>query len=516
MTHRTRLAFWLCIAHASIYPSSQHLITDGRWLLNASTQERVRLHCVNWYGAHQEPMVPGGLERASAEAITDLILQIGANCVRLPLSDQAVLLDSKVDPAFIANLGGTDITTVLGVLDYVVDALTSKGLMVILNSHTTVPGWVGMEGHMYEEAPQGLWHGPNISTHEWAKGLALLAARYARNALVVGIDLRNEIHDQDGTVITWGESSDINSDWLAASALAERQIALVNQDILIIVSGLCRAYDLRAMVSLPGPLPALYRRKLVYSTHMYVFSWWWIDLLPWETVGWVSTALFLLLFLILLACYYYDARLRSHHNKYKLLHSNHRKDSEAWMAILAAFSPFASLWIAVAYGKMAVAQVAGCSTIAHEAEPWLVLGIILFVLSFAALILSASVFSSCFKCKPVLISLLGWTCLLCLALMTLSYCTTTYWMVLTELSRWQLDKRSIPVWVGEFGTGVGDVSQGWSFLTRVLRDYDLDFAYWAINGLKWHNGAWTVEGFGLLSEDYKAIRDQAFADSLFL
>ena len=34
---------------------------------------------------------------------------------------------------------------------------------------------------------------------------------------MVGIDIRNEIHDQDGVVITWGRSNDTDSDWKVAT-----------------------------------------------------------------------------------------------------------------------------------------------------------------------------------------------------------------------------------------------------------------------------------------------------------
>ena len=49
----------------------------------------------------------------------------------------------------------------------------------------------------------------------------------------------------------------------------------------------------------------------------------------------------------------------------------------------------------------------------------------------------------------------------------------------------------------------------------MLWDYDLDFAYGGLNGRKWDGDAWGVEGFGLLTEDYRAIKDTVFAESVF-
>lgn len=64
-----------------------------------------------------------------------------------------------------------------------------------------------------------------------------------------------------------------------------------------------------------------------------------------------------------------------------------------------------------------------------------------------------------------------------------------------------------PVWVSEFGIGFDNSSEAdrtWlANLTQYLIDYDLDFAYWALNGTQTTN----VEGFGLLTEDWSAPRN---------
>lgn len=66
---------------------------------------------------------------------------------------------------------------------------------------------------------------------------------------------------------------------------------------------------------------------------------------------------------------------------------------------------------------------------------------------------------------------------------------------------------SAPVWVSEFGIGFGNSSEAdktwFANLTQYLIDHDLDFAYWALNGTQTEN----VEGFGLLTEDWSAPRN---------
>jgi hypothetical protein len=499
---------------------SAYLVTNGSLLLNASTSDRVRLHCVNWYGAHQEPLIPGGLEVASTDQIADLIVKTGANCVRLPLSDLAVLDDPTVQPIFCRGQN----LTAMQVLDLVIESLTSRGLMVILNSHTSRPGWVGLDG-TFEEAPQGLWHGPEFSTADWVRALSSVAARYADNTLVVGIDLRNEIHDQNRIIITWGESSDVDSDWLAAATLAERAISIVNPNVLIIVTGLCRAYDLRQMVKRPGPTAALLRKKLVYTTHVYTFSWWWtqINLLPaFETTLVVliisgGSMMYLLTHRKLGSR---DLRVYSRmFNGTALTESYSRKEYYKREAMIgsASFFPFACLWVAVAYVKAKIARMLGCETIAIESDPWLYIGVSLLIPSAIGLFLCCK--SMVHGTEEILWHMVAWMlfwiCLTCIAICAFYFAAGTYWMVIEDVSRWVLDDRTIPVWVGEFGTIVGDDSWKWGFLMRVLKEYDLDFAYWAINGRKWRHGAWESEEYGLITEDYRSIRNKSFTDSIF-
>ncbi len=249
-------------------------------IVSATTQAPVRLRCINWYGAHLETFVPGGLDKRSCGDIADTIVSIGANCVRIPLSVQLVL-NNPAPPVLTTaavNTSECNVSTALQVLDCQVQALTRRGLMVILNNHNSFAGWVGSN----ERVPQGLWHTADFPTESWVASLAVLAARYRNDSLVVGIDIRNEIHDQQGTVITWGVTNNINSDWKAATLLADAAIRDSNPEMLVIVSGLARGYDLCAMQDLEN-----YRSKYVFTTHVYTFSWWFTRV-DWVLILWLS------------------------------------------------------------------------------------------------------------------------------------------------------------------------------------------------------------------------------------
>jgi hypothetical protein len=77
-----------------------------------------------------------------------------------------------------------------------------------------------------------------------------------------------------------------------------------------------------------------------------------------------------------------------------------------------------------------------------------------------------------------------------------------------------------PIWMGEFGQEVR--GQYWLNFVRYLSSRDVDFAYWALNGLKYTEGKidtasgnwikydtprWTNETFGILSHDYSTVRN---------
>lgn len=116
--------------------------------------------------------------------------------------------------------------------------------MIILNNHNSQPGWC-----CEIENEDGLWSTSRYNASAWAECLAGFAKRYAHEPMVIGMDLRNEIHDVKrlGRISTWGTSESIETDWKRATELASRSIAREHPDWLILVSGLCFSFDLRLL-----------------------------------------------------------------------------------------------------------------------------------------------------------------------------------------------------------------------------------------------------------------------------
>lgn len=57
------------------------------------------------------------------------------------------------------------------------------------------------------------------------------------------------------------------------------------------------------------------------------------------------------------------------------------------------------------------------------------------------------------------------------------------------------------MWLGEFGTG--DDSAWWGWMNRLIDEYSLDWAYWALDGQK---RVGEDETFGILNMDYATVR----------
>jgi endoglucanase len=131
------------------------LRTAGRYIVDSNDQ-RFKLASVNWYGASDVIFAPMGLDVRHRSEIAATIRKMGFNSVRFPYSDQAVIDNPVVDPAFLsANLdlfdgyefgqnfaGGLENTPrALDVYKACVEAMTDAGIAVIINNHITNAHW---------------------------------------------------------------------------------------------------------------------------------------------------------------------------------------------------------------------------------------------------------------------------------------------------------------------------------------------------------------------------------------
>jgi hypothetical protein len=434
--------------------------------------------------------------------------------VRIPVSNDFSNLNPIIKPKTISAVTQDECPLTeraMDVMDCVIRAIQKEGILVIFNNHCSWPAWVGGIGN----SMQGLWHyefnderKTNYSIESWIKSMEILVRRYNMS----GFDIRNELHDEGGIRITWGESDDVHSDWLAASTLAAQRLHAIDDSILIIVGGLCWNFDLRAMMKNVGPPGVFERRKLVYTVHGYSYSFWWN--INDDTLGMLSAASLLGGLVGLLCgftCYYnYFSNFKSY---YKHSTTCIPQGFDIY-EFLAASMWFHGAWLATAYAYQRVSIDSGCSSVASGAD-WLV------ITSTVLTILAAVVFVMNYDYFYV--NTYTGLCLCWLGVYFVSvFCVTIYLFsnqsYLDFLNMWALKDRPLPVFIGEIGVLVDSVNRNhaWYILWDYVRQtYDLDFAFWAFNGRKWFNERWDDEPFGLLRYDYSDWRNAPFVNQLF-
>jgi hypothetical protein len=507
---------FLTVILASV-ESGTTLETRGAFVVNASSGVRVYLKCVNWYGAHSNLFVPHGLESQSIGFLVDKLVESKANCVRIPVSSDFSNLNPVLKPEAVKAVTSEECPVrerAMDVMDCLVRAVQDRGLLVIFNNHCSWPDWVGKR----EISRQGLWHyefddhrKKNYSMESWITSLEILVRRYNMTA----IDIRNEISDEGKTRVTWGETTDPKTDWLAASTVASKRIRAIDESILIILGGLCWNFDLRAMMKNVGPKEVFESRKLIYTVHGYSYSFWWnigdglLDLVHFTSLigGLVG---FFCGFLVFYKHFY------STKNHYRCFTSDNGFVLRGIdiCEIFAASVWFHGSWFATALVYYNISTEAGCSTVAVGAIWLIVLSLILMI--GATLMLLCYYDWFCFK------TFVGESlCWLGLYFMTLFFVTLyllSHQSYYDFLNLWALQDRPVPVFVGEIGVPVSAINKnhGWYIIWNYVRKtHDLDFAFWAFNGRKWFNDKWEDESFGLLSYDYGSWRDLEFTVKLF-
>lgn len=92
-------------------------------------------------GGSDELFVVGGLHLQHRSFIAEKIQNLGFNSIRLPYSDEMVMLNPLIDPSLL--LANQDLVGLraLEVFQEVVKSLTDAGIMVIVNNHIIQVTW---------------------------------------------------------------------------------------------------------------------------------------------------------------------------------------------------------------------------------------------------------------------------------------------------------------------------------------------------------------------------------------
>ena len=241
------------------------LSTSGRYIVDARGR-RVRLAGVNWYGFHEDDGVAPGLDRADRRILAQRIALLGFNSVRLPFSLWMTEQATPVPSEYLAANPDLAGATPMQVYDACVQALTEAGLIVIPNCHTLDAGWC-----CSEDDQSGLWFNDRWPAARFFAAWREMAARYASNPLVAGMDIMNEPRrSRVGWRVltpTWGTRP--KTDLAAMYTAVGNLIHEVSPEVLIICEGPGFAADLTGVARHPVRLER--PGKVVYSLHDY--SW---------------------------------------------------------------------------------------------------------------------------------------------------------------------------------------------------------------------------------------------------
>jgi endoglucanase len=234
------------------------LHTDGGTIVDAAGRT-VRLTGVNWFGFETSLFAPHGLSARNYKSMLDQMAADGFNSVRLPYSN--ALFRPGNTPTGINYRLNPDLKGLSGValLDKIVDAATSRGLMVILDQHRP---------NQYAQSP--LPASGSLTEQDWIDDWVMLARNFRNNPRVVGADLHNEPNGP----ATWGTGNP-QTDWRLMAEKAGDAILRVNPRWLIFVEGIDnyqgRYYwwggDLQAAKRYPVKLSEAHH--LVYEAHDY-------------------------------------------------------------------------------------------------------------------------------------------------------------------------------------------------------------------------------------------------------
>ena len=244
--------------------------TSGNRILDANGHV-VRVAGINWYGFETTDEVVHGLWAQDYHYILNAIQSNGYNVIRMPLSNQMV--ETPIIPTNISyhNASGpinTDLEGLnsLQILDKIVAYAGQIGLRIILDNHRSEAG-NGAEGN-------GLWYTTQYPESAWTNDWVSLTQRYLNNSTVIGLDLRNEPHNDQSGGSCWGCGL-MSYDWRLAAERGGNAALAVNPSLLIFVEGTdcynndCDWWGGNLEGAQTYPVTLNVANQLVYSAHDY-------------------------------------------------------------------------------------------------------------------------------------------------------------------------------------------------------------------------------------------------------
>ncbi|KAK9052714.1 hypothetical protein SSX86_029344 [Deinandra increscens subsp. villosa] len=266
------------IFHRHLTAVALPLSTNSRWIVNEGEGgKRVKLSCVNWV-SHLDAVVAEGLSKQPVDVISNKILEMGFNCVRLtyPLFlftndslGSVTVRQSLKKLGLIESIAGFQANNpsildlpLIKAFQEVVASLDRNNVMMILDNQISKPGWCcsDFDGN-------GFFGDRYFDPEVWLKGLTKVATMFNNSTNVVGMSLRNELRGPRQNVSIWYRYMQKGAEAVHAA----------NPNVLVILSGL--SYDKDLSFIQTQAVNLTFSNKLVFEAHWYGFS----DSEDWET-----------------------------------------------------------------------------------------------------------------------------------------------------------------------------------------------------------------------------------------
>ena len=244
--------------------------TSGNQILDSGGHV-VRIAGINWYGFETTDEVVHGLWAQDYHYILNAIKSNGYNLIRMPLSNQMV--ETPIIPTNISYYNGsgpinTDLQGLnsLQILDKIVAYAGQIGLHIILDNHRSEAG--------NSAEANGLWYTTQYPESSWLNDWTTLTERYLNNSTVIGMDLRNEPHNDESGGSCWGCGL-MAYDWRLAAERGGNAVLRVNPSLLIFVEGTdcynndCDWWGGNLEGAQAYPVTLNLNHQLVYSAHDY-------------------------------------------------------------------------------------------------------------------------------------------------------------------------------------------------------------------------------------------------------
>ena len=273
------------------------LTTRGRWIVD-QRGSRVKFACINW-ASHMEALVPEGLADQPMDELVKTIRHLGFNCVRFTMSTEmtenfTVPIRVSIDRAMSTETKGGfyrnnhefagDDVTVYDVFNAAMKAMKRHDLLVVLDNHVSEASWCcgytdrnrwwdsfdarrlfNLQRSSSAEAETELSGNSDndlFPVDPWLAGLSHIATEASKWPHVVGVGLRNEVHNFN----PFGRTQR----WFKNMRLAGYTVHKVDPSLLIVVGGLSFASYLRHLKSEPLFHPdSAIKQQLVYEAHFY-------------------------------------------------------------------------------------------------------------------------------------------------------------------------------------------------------------------------------------------------------